>query len=166
MKVQKEIEIVRLTQYQKDILEHVVRCTTSPQRMASRCEIILDLANKIPIRTIARVRGIDKNTVKKWRGRWLDSSERLNDAESEQIDNKRYKQLVLEVLNDSKRSGAPPSFTPEQVVQIVAIACEVIDDSDRPTSRWTQSEIAQEAITRNVVETISPSSVCRFLKRC
>ena len=164
MNVQKET--VKLTQCQRDIIDHVVRCTKSPQRLVFRGEIILDLANGIPIRAIARKKGIDKNTVKKWRQRWLDSSEKLNQAESEHIDLKQYTELVLEALGDSMRSGAPPSFTPEQIVQVVAIACEVIDNSDRPTSRWTHKEIAQEAIERNIVETISPSSVCRFLKRC
>ncbi len=157
---------VNLTPCQRNIIEHTVRCTTSPQRLVSRCKIILDLADGIPIKTIARNQGIDRKTIKKWRQRWLNSIEKLNIAESEDINDKEYKKLILGVFDDSIRSGAPATFTPEQIVQIVAIACEVIDDSDRPISRWTHNEIAQEAIKRNIVETISPSSVCRFLKRC
>ena len=53
----------------------------------------------------------------------------------------------------------------EQVVQIVAIACEECEKSDRPVSHWTPSELADEAIKRGIVEKISPRSVGRFLKR-
>ena len=161
-----QTKTVNLTPVQRNIIEHTVRCTTSPQRLAFRCKIILDLADETPIKAIARNQGIEKKTVKKWRQRWLDSIGKLNIVESEDINDKEYKKLVLGVFDDSIRSGTPSTFTPEQIVQIVAIACEVIDDSDRPISRWTHKEIAQEVIKRKIVETISPSSVCRFLKRC
>ncbi len=45
---------VKLTKTQENILEHVVRCTTSPQRLALRCQIILALANGARIKTYAR----------------------------------------------------------------------------------------------------------------
>ncbi len=58
-----------------------------------------------------------------------------------------------------------PTFSAEQVVQIVALACEPPPDSDRPVSHWTPRELAEEAVTRHIVPTISPRSVGRFLKR-
>jgi transposase len=70
---------------------------------------------------------------------------------------------VIEVLSDKPRSGTPPTFTPEQIVQIIAIACEVIDDSEKEISRWALGEIAKEAIKRKIVDSISLSSVWRFL---
>ena len=53
----------------------------------------------------------------------------------------------------------------EQVVKIVAIACESPEKRQRPVSHWTPKELADEAIKRGIVEKISPRSVGRFLKR-
>src|SRR5262245_2695835 len=52
----------------------------------------------------------------------------------------------------------------EQIVQIVAVACEDPADSGRPVSHWTPREVAEEVRKRGIVETISPRSVGRFLK--
>jgi putative transposase len=69
------------------------------------------------------------------------------------------------VLADAPRSGAPATFTPEQVVRIVALACEDPRDCGRPITHWTTAELAEEAIERGIVENISPRSVGRFLRR-
>jgi len=68
-------------------------------------------------------------------------------------------------LDDAPRCGAPPVFTAEQVVGIVAIACEVLDESDEGVSHWTHRQIAQEAVKRGIVEEISPSTVGRLLRQ-
>ena len=60
--------------------------------------------------------------------------------------------------------GTPATFTLEQIVQIIAIACEEPTISERPISHWSPTEIADEAIKRGIVEQISVRSVGRFLK--
>jgi transposase len=73
---------------------------------------------------------------------------------------------VIELLQDNERSGAPAKFTPEQLCQIVALACEITpEECHRPVSHWTARELADEAIARRIVPTISPRHVGRFLKR-
>jgi transposase len=72
--------------------------------------------------------------------------------------------VLEEALKDAPRSGAPLTFTAEQVAQIVAMACEKLDDSDGPVSHWTNGHLAAEAVERNIVKSISPASVGRFLK--
>jgi len=67
-------------------------------------------------------------------------------------------------LSDLPRSGTPPKFTAEQLVQIMAVACEAPAESGRPVSHWTPPELADEVVKRQIVESISPSSVWRFLK--
>ncbi len=62
------------------------------------------------------------------------------------IKQKEYSKKIEEILRDRPRGGTPAEFTPEQIVSIVAIACEVIDDSQRHSSRWTLKEIADEAV--------------------
>jgi len=71
--------------------------------------------------------------------------------------------LVIDALDDAPRAGAPPTFTAEQVVQIIALACEPPPRSDRPVNAWTPRELAEEAVKRAIVATISPRSVERFL---
>ena len=81
-------------------------------------------------------------------------------------DDKQLQQLIVEALSDEKRSGRPATFTPEQICQIVAMACEKPEDSQRPTSHWTPREMAEELIKRGIVTSISPRTVGRFFKRC
>ena len=71
-----------------------------------------------------------------------------------------------EVLADEPRPGTPPTFTPEQVVRIVALACEdPREESGRPITHWSTAELADEAIKRGIVKSISARSVGRFLGR-
>jgi putative transposase len=67
-------------------------------------------------------------------------------------------------LADAPRPGTPPTFTPEQICAIVALACEPPDASGVPITHWSQSALAREAIKRGLVETISHGSIGRFLK--
>jgi putative transposase len=50
------------------------------------------------------------------------------------------------------------------VVQIIALACEAPKLSNRPLSHWTARELADEAVKRGLVDSISPQTVARFLK--
>lgn len=61
--------------------------------------------------------------------------------------------------------GAPAIFTPEQICQIMALACEDPERLDVPISQWSQSELARQAVSRGIVKSISHGSVGRFLKR-
>ncbi|MFQ5795614.1 MAG: helix-turn-helix domain-containing protein, partial [Candidatus Bipolaricaulia bacterium] len=55
-------------------------------------------------------------------------------------------------------------FTPEQICQIIALACESPGECGRAVTHWTPTELADEAVKRGVVASISPRSVGRFLK--
>lgn len=104
-----------------------------------------------------------RETVRTWRQRWLEAAPALEAAEAEG-DDRALAELIEKILADEPRSGAPATFTPEQIVQIVALACEDPSASGRPVSHWTPRELADEAIKRGIVESISPRSVGRFLK--
>jgi putative transposase len=67
-------------------------------------------------------------------------------------------------LADAPRPGTPPTFTPEQICAILALACEPPEASGVPITHWSQSALAREAVKRRLVETISHGSVGRFLK--
>ncbi len=104
-----------------------------------------------------------RETVRSWRQRWLEAAPSLEALEAEG-DDKALAELIERILADEHRSGTPATFTPEQVVQIVALACEAPSASGHPISHWTPSELANEAIKRGIVESISSRSVGRFLK--
>ena len=99
-----------------------------------------------------------------WRQRWRDSWRSLILIECDDEGIEQLGQAIEELLNDLPRSGWAGKFSAEQVTQIIAIACEPPEDSGRPVTHWTPRELADEAIKRGVVESISPRQVGRFLK--
>jgi putative transposase len=149
----------------RDVLEHLVRRQTSPQRLVRRLQIVLAAADGLTNEAIARRDGLERGTVRTWRARWLGAAPRLEAAVAAGDDDRGLARLVAAALADAPRSGAPPTFTAEQVVQIVAVACEPPPGSDRPVSHWTARELAEEAVHRGIVPTLSPRSAGRFLKR-
>ena len=72
---------------------------------------------------------------------------------------------VAERLQDLPRSGAPDTFTPEQLCQIVVLACEKREHYGRPITHWTNNELVDEAIKQGIVESISTSYVGQLLKK-
>ena len=151
-----------LSERQKQMLEHWVRCGTSPQRLVFRCRIVLLHEEGKSIKTIAGKLQCDRNTVRKWIRRWEEMHADLQRLEKMNVAANFYSLRVLEALADAPRPGAPAKFTAEQVVQLIAVACEVLDDSDAAVSRWTQKELAKEAVRRGIVKGISRSTVGRF----
>ena len=141
---------LEVNEEQQAELEAIVRKRTNPQRLVVRARIILLAMAGVSVHGTMRHLGIARTTVQIWHRRWREA-----DQES-----------VEERLGDRPRSGAPATYTPEQVCAIVAIACERPEDSDRPITHWTQRELADEAVKREIVSSISQRAVGHFLKRC
>jgi putative transposase len=152
-----------LTEAEQTCLEHLRNRGTTQQRLALRANILLTLAQGLPVLTNAKQLKLTPKTVRKWRHRWLEAADRLKAASSQADPGLRP--VIQEVLGDAPRPGKPAEFTPEQITQIVALACEDPTESGRPLTHWTQRELADEAIKRGFVKTISHRSVGRFLKR-
>lgn len=153
----------KLTTMLQNILEQIVRCYTNPYYLVLRAKIILIAATGANNAEIARQLGIDTDTTRTWRDRWLATEATLLTAGAEGLTEKELTALVEATLADAPRSGAPDTFGPEQLVQIVALACEDPRESGREISHWTHRELADEAIEREIVDTISPRHVGRTL---
>jgi putative transposase len=152
-----------LTQRQRKMLAHLTRRATSAQRLARRARIVLAAAGGANNEQIAERLGINRETSRLWRRVWLENEERLSAAE--ETSERDLRRAIEQTLCDRPRSGAPPTFTAEQVCQIVAIACEAPShESGRPVTHWSTTELAEEAVKRGIVEEISARSVGRFLK--
>ncbi|MCP4410518.1 MAG: IS630 family transposase [Gammaproteobacteria bacterium] len=142
--------IIKLTEEERAELERIIRKHTTSQSEARRTKIILMADEGTKRMAIARELGIaQENVVTTWIKRWLEMSDRV----------------VAERLQDLPRSGAPDTFTPEQLCQIVALACEKPENYDRPITHWTNRELAEEAIKQGIVESISASYVGQLLKK-
>jgi len=145
------------------VLEHLTRRQTRSQRLVRRLQIILAAVDGRNNDQIARHLDLHRSTAHTWRTRWLRIAPHLEAAITAGDDDRLLARLVTDALDDAPRAGAPPTFSAEQVVQIVALACAPPPGSDRPVSHWTARELAEEAVTRGIVPTISPRTVGRFL---
>jgi transposase len=155
--------VIKLAARLQDLLEKISRRQTAAQRLVKRAKIILNASQELNNTQIAKRLKIDLNTVRTWRGRWLAAQERLGHGLKEGLSERELLALIEEVLADAPRSGTPDSFEPEQLVQIVAVACENPQLSGREISHWTSRELAAEVVKRKIVLSISPRHVGRVL---
>ena len=145
---------IELTDEERQGLAALVRRRGAPQQVALRARLILAAAAGRNNAQVARQEGVDVETARLWRGRWLG----LRPVALADLS-------VAERLEDAPRSGAPARITAEQVCRIVALACEAPRASGRPISQWTGREVADEAVRRGIVPTLSPRHAGRLLKR-
>ena len=94
---------------------------------------------------IARETGLHPDTVRRWRGRFADGG--------------------LPALADCARSGRPARFTPVQVAEAKALACQLPAETGVPLSRWTCPELAAELTARGITGPVSASTVRRWLRQ-
>ncbi len=132
--------------------------------LSERAQIVLRMSAGIDNSQIAREMNLSRETVRTWRARWLKSSGRIQAVEAGSEGVKALMKVIREALSDEPRSGAPAKFTAEQIVQVVAVACEKPADSGRPISHWTPREVADEVVKRGIVASISVRQCGRFLK--
>jgi putative transposase len=158
---------VTLSERPRRVLEQLVRAASTPQAIATRARTVLAAADGASNRGLAQRLHLARNTVQAWRDRWVAAAEALQAAEVEggDGDDRALLAVVRGVLADAPRPGAPPQFTPEQLCQVMAVACEPPGDSGRPISQWTPRELADEAVKRGIVSSISARTVGRFLVR-
>jgi transposase len=156
---------LQVTEKQTAILRRLIRRATSPQNLALRTKIV-QAGTEYGRRDtqIGRELGCNPQTVRTWRHRWRAAWEKLVEMEDVATD-QELEAAIIEVLSDRPRSGSPAKFTAEQVCQIIQVACEEPELSGRPITEWTPRELADEVIKREIVESISPTQVRRFLKR-
>src|SRR5437773_6255059 len=129
----------------------------------NRAETILQGLKGTCNSSITKHLQIDYETVRRWSDRWHAAESRLQAIE-ETGKRKLLSQAIEVLLTDEQRPGAPATFSFEQFMQIMALACETPISADRPVSSWTPRELADEAVKRGIVERISPRTVERFFK--
>ncbi len=145
---------VTLTAEEQQALEALIRGHRTAQQLALRARIVLAAADGSNNSQIARHLGVDVDTARLWRTRWLGLAvvplSELSAAER---------------LEDAPRPGGPCRITAAQVCQLTALACEPPQGAARPISQWSGRELADEAVARGIVAALSPRHAARLLKR-
>jgi transposase len=152
-----------ITERQKEILQTFSRATTAPSRLRQRAAIILLAFDGLRNDDIAARVDLTHRQVGRWRRRWAEAWHRLIDIECCES-RAELRRAIDAVLSDELRKGAPGKFTPEQVTEILAVACEPPEKSGRPITHWTLQELSDEVKKRGIVESISIAQLSRYLR--
>src|SRR3954454_3020240 len=139
---------IQLSPVQQALLERLRRRQTADQRLVRPASILLALAADPCVDAVARQLGLHRLTLRLWRARWRQATPALQRAEQEQATEQQLLALIQDLLDDDDRPGTPPTFTPEQIVGGVAVACEPPEKSGRPIDHWTARELADEVKKR------------------
>jgi putative transposase len=145
-------EIV-LSNGQRRELERLVSAHKSGQALVRRARVVLLAAMGYSNTDIAEQIPMEVEAVGLWRHRWA----ALREIPIDEMN-------VAKRLADAPRPGAVPRLSPEQVCQILALACEQPKGSGRPISQWSHRELADEIVRRGITDRISPRHASRLLK--
>jgi putative transposase len=152
---------VEVNEAESKILEQISRETKSRAGLVKRSQIILGASSGLSITAQSKALEMERNSVQKWRERWQAGQAKRRAG----LESGKLRTAIEDILADAPRKGVAPTFSAEQIVQIVAIACEQPQASGYPISHWTPKEVARESIKRGIVTSISERQVGRFLKR-
>jgi hypothetical protein len=134
---------ITLTAAERRRLKALAYSHTAPYQQVIRVRIVRDAAHGYSNAKIARRQGVTIDTVRRWRDRYADEG--------------------LAGLADRRRSGRPPRFTPVQVAEVKALACQLPAETGLPLSRWSCPDLAGEVVDRGITPTISASTIRRIL---
>src|SRR5271165_3283809 len=135
--------VVRLSAKDRAILEEWSSSRTTAHADVVRARIVLLAAASVQNVDLAWRVGVCVDVVSKWR--------------------KRFCEEGLTGLKDRPRSGRPRTFGDAVVAGIKALACEPPEQRAVPLSRWSSLELATQARSEGLVESISSSTVRRWL---
>ena len=155
---------ITLSARQQRLLERLARCPTTSQQVVKRSRILLALAAGESVSRIARMLATTRATVYKWWAWWRRQSPAIARAEQQERSDHRFSAFLTQCLRDAYRRGTPATFSPQQLVKIIALACEHPSASGRPITQWSSRELAAELTKRGIVTTISRATVSRLLK--
>jgi transposase len=135
--------VIMLSGADRDVLERRARSYSLPHAVVVRARIVLLAAGGEQNAVIARRLDVHSGVVSKWR--------------------KRFALEGLGGLADRKRPGRPRVFPAPVVSQVKAMACEPPARREVALSRWSSAELAAQAAAEGMVESVSASTVRRWL---
>jgi transposase len=148
--------VINLTAESRTVLEGLARSRETAHSLVQRAQIVLRAADGESSKAIAQALGLNEDAVGQWRRRWVDAQDRLA-----ALTGRRLLAAIKDRLSDRPRCGAPGDFTPEQICQIIALACET---PPPPLTHWTRADLVRETLARGIAPSISATTIGRFLK--
>jgi transposase len=117
---------VEVSDEDRQVLERIVRASSSEARMVERARIVLAASEGLPTVQIAERVGCAERTVKKWRPRYVRDG--------------------IEGLRDAPRPGAPLTHGPDARALLVAKACTRPEATEQGArrERWTYEQLGRE----------------------
>ncbi len=116
------LHVRELTVREAEVMERWARSRTEPARLVERAQIIRRAHAGQPVRMIAREMGVGAGTVRLWV--------------------KRFNAAGVDGLADEPRAGRPPTYTSEQVGEVLAAALTNPQDLGLPFGAWTLDRLA------------------------
>jgi transposase len=118
-----KLELIVLTDDERQVLEGWARRRTTAQALAQRSRIVLACAGNRSVTEVAAELGLSRATVGKWRSRFL--------------------QGRLEGLSDEPRPGRPRTITDEHVENVIAATLE--QEPPNGDTHWSTRSMARSA---------------------
>ena len=134
---------ITLTATDRRKLKTLAYSHTAGYQQVIRARIVRDAAHGYSNQKIAGRQAVHIDTVRYWRGRYADEG--------------------LPGLADRRRTGRPPRFTPVQIAEVKAMACQLPAETGLPLSRWSCPDLAGEVVDRGIIAAISASTIRRIL---
>jgi transposase len=132
MRIGRPIPLLTITDEERDVLERWARRPTTAQALAQRARVILECAADRTNTQVARRLRLTKQTVGKWRTRFLATR--------------------LDGLLDEPRPGAPRTVSDTQVEQVVTLTLE---GKPRDATHWsTRAMAARSGLSQSTVARI------------
>ena len=123
---------IELTADERAELERRAQTPTLPFRDVQRARLILYAADGLPDKEIAVRVDCHPEVVSKWRRRFCEHG--------------------IDGLRDRPRAGRPRRFPPQQVAEVVAVACELPTRHGRPLGRFSRTELHRLVIEQGVTD--------------
>lgn len=135
---------LNLTAAERHRLKKMAYGHKTQHQARQRATVVLLAARGRGNARIAAETRLHVDTVRTWRGRFAEGG--------------------LPALADRKRTGRPARFTPVQVAEAKALACQLPAETGVPLSGWSCPELAAELTARGIIDTVSASTVRRWLR--
>lgn len=141
----------------------ILRCYNSvPYGIQRRLQAILKINKSFNMSAAAKQLNVSCSFISKWRDRALQF---FSTWSTETTDAQERMGLLIGAFADVPRSGAPGSYTAEELCNVMALALKKPTECDREITHWTNHELADEVNKQGLTSLkISKSTVGRLLK--
>lgn len=113
----KRLVLREVTEEERQVVQRLAHARRAPARTVERAQVVEQALAGKPVEQSAATLGLARNTVYLW---WH-----------------RFERLGLAGLEDAPREGRPPTYSREQVGEIVATALTAPQALDLPFKSWT-----------------------------